>query len=105
MDYTDLYINGTWHKTAERFDVINPATEQVIASVASADIADADAALDAQAEELAAQWHAAYFDGGQYSGHRDEVGFAMSLFPQGDQPWVDETNWLPPCADPVEADQ
>lgn len=65
----------------------------------------ADAALDAQAEELAAQWHAAHFDGGQYSVHRDVVGFAMSLFPQGDQPWVDETNWLPPCADPVEADQ
>lgn len=65
----------------------------------------ADAALDAQAEELAAQWHAAHFDGRQYSVHRDVVGFAMSLFPQGDQPWVDETNWLPPCADPVDADQ
>ncbi|MEH6750211.1 MAG: NAD-dependent succinate-semialdehyde dehydrogenase [Paracoccaceae bacterium] len=57
MDYTDLYINGTWHKTAERFDVINPATEQVIASVASADIADADAALDA-AEAAMKDWAA-----------------------------------------------
>jgi succinate-semialdehyde dehydrogenase/glutarate-semialdehyde dehydrogenase len=49
MEYTDLYINGTWTKgtSGERFDVINPATEAVLASVASADIADADAALDA----------------------------------------------------------
>lgn len=49
MEHTDLYINGTWRSGAaqERFDVINPATEEVLASVASADIADADAALDA----------------------------------------------------------
>ncbi len=57
MDFTDLYINGEWRKTAERFDVINPATEEVIASVASADIADADAALDA-AEAAMADWAA-----------------------------------------------
>lgn len=57
MDYTDLYINGTWHKTPERFDVINPANEQVLASVASADIADADKALDA-AEAAMADWAA-----------------------------------------------
>ena len=31
----------------ERFDVVNPATEEALASVASAEIADADAALDA----------------------------------------------------------
>ena len=49
MEYTDLYINGTWTKgtSGERFDVINPANEEVLASVASADIPDADAALDA----------------------------------------------------------
>jgi succinate-semialdehyde dehydrogenase/glutarate-semialdehyde dehydrogenase len=57
MKHTDLYINGTWHQTADRFDVINPATEQVIASVASADIADADRALDA-AEAAMAEWSA-----------------------------------------------
>ncbi|MBK5933577.1 succinate semialdehyde dehydrogenase [Rhodovulum imhoffii] len=57
MDYTDLYINGEWRKTAERFDVINPATEAVLASVASADIADADAALDA-AETAMKSWAA-----------------------------------------------
>ncbi|MCC5957870.1 MAG: NAD-dependent succinate-semialdehyde dehydrogenase [Rhodobacteraceae bacterium] len=57
MDHTDLYINGTWHKTDERFDVINPATEQVLASVASAGIADADAALDA-AQAAMADWAA-----------------------------------------------
>ncbi len=59
MDYTDLYINGQWRKGAsdERFDVLNPATEEVLASVASADIADADAALDA-AEAAFADWAA-----------------------------------------------
>jgi succinate-semialdehyde dehydrogenase/glutarate-semialdehyde dehydrogenase len=57
MDHTDLYIDGAWHETSERFDVINPATEEVLASVASADIADADAALDA-AERAMAEWAA-----------------------------------------------
>lgn len=59
MEYTDLYINGTWSKgtSGERFDVINPATEEVLASVASADIADADTALDA-AEAAMKDWAA-----------------------------------------------
>jgi succinate-semialdehyde dehydrogenase/glutarate-semialdehyde dehydrogenase len=57
MDYTDLYINGEWRATDTRFDVINPATEEVLASVASAEIADADAALDA-AEAAMADWAA-----------------------------------------------
>jgi succinate-semialdehyde dehydrogenase / glutarate-semialdehyde dehydrogenase len=49
--HTDLYINGGWRAGAEgvRFDVINPATEAVLTSVASAEIADAEAALDAAA--------------------------------------------------------
>ena len=57
MDLTNLYINGAWRDGAAgiRFDVINPATETVIASVASAEIADADAALDA-AEAAFADW-------------------------------------------------
>ena len=59
MKYTDLYINGKWETGAsnERIDVINPANETVIASVASADIADADAALDA-AEAAMKEWTA-----------------------------------------------
>ena len=59
MEFTDLYINGRWVPGAakERFDVINPATEEVLASVASADIADADAALDA-AEAAMKDWAA-----------------------------------------------
>ncbi len=57
MDHTDLYIDGAWRPTPERFDVIDPATEEVIASVASAGIADADAALDA-AERAMADWAA-----------------------------------------------
>jgi succinate-semialdehyde dehydrogenase/glutarate-semialdehyde dehydrogenase len=68
MDYTDLYIDGAWHKGAsgDRFDVMNPATEEVIASVASADISDADAALDA-AEAAMKKWAA------QTPRHRSEV--------------------------------
>src|SRR6056297_1190113 len=57
MDYTDLYIDGKWVKSEDRFEVINPATEEVLASVASADIPDADAALDA-AERAMADWAA-----------------------------------------------
>jgi succinate-semialdehyde dehydrogenase/glutarate-semialdehyde dehydrogenase len=68
MDYTNLYINGLWQAGAgqERFDVLNPATEEVIASVASADIADADAALDA-AQAAMVSWAA------QPPRHRSEV--------------------------------
>jgi succinate-semialdehyde dehydrogenase/glutarate-semialdehyde dehydrogenase len=56
---TDLYINGQWREGAEkaRFDVMNPATEEIITSVASAEIADADAAMDA-AEAAMAEWAA-----------------------------------------------
>jgi succinate-semialdehyde dehydrogenase/glutarate-semialdehyde dehydrogenase len=68
MDCTDLYIDGTWRAGAsgERFDVFNPATEEVIASVASAEIADADAALNA-AEAAMKEWAA------QTPRHRSEV--------------------------------
>lgn len=57
MNHTDLYIDGSWRPgaTGERFDVIDPATEEVLASVASAEIADADAALDA-AQAAFADW-------------------------------------------------
>lgn len=57
MDFTDLYIDGKWVDSDERFDVINPATEEVLTSVASADISDADVALDA-AEAAMADWAA-----------------------------------------------
>src|SRR5471032_593214 len=46
---TDLWIGGKWRKSSDgaRFDVIDPATESKIASVASASIDDAKAAVDA----------------------------------------------------------
>jgi succinate-semialdehyde dehydrogenase/glutarate-semialdehyde dehydrogenase len=46
---TDLWIGGKWKKASDggRFDVIDPATEKTIASVASATVEDAKAALDA----------------------------------------------------------
>ncbi len=68
MKHTDLYIDGAWRAgaTGERFDVINPANEAVLASVASAEIADADAALDAAAAAMQ-DW------AGQTPRHRSEV--------------------------------
>ncbi|MDA3919895.1 MAG: NAD-dependent succinate-semialdehyde dehydrogenase [Salinisphaera sp.] len=49
MKYNDLYIDGTWcpGSGGERFDVLNPADETLLASVASASEDDAIAALDA----------------------------------------------------------
>jgi succinate-semialdehyde dehydrogenase/glutarate-semialdehyde dehydrogenase len=46
---TDLWIGGKWRKSSngERFDVTDPATENKIASVASATPDDAKAAVDA----------------------------------------------------------
>jgi succinate-semialdehyde dehydrogenase/glutarate-semialdehyde dehydrogenase len=46
---TDLYIGGKWRKSSDnqRFDVIDPATEKTVASVASASVEDARAAVDA----------------------------------------------------------
>lgn len=57
MKYTELYINGAWKggSANDRFDVINPADESVLASVASAEIPDAEAALDA-AEAAMSFW-------------------------------------------------
>ena len=48
---TDLWIGGKWRKASDgaRFDVIDPATENTIASVASATVDDAKAAVDAAA--------------------------------------------------------
>ena len=49
---TDLFIGGRWRaaESGERFDVIDPGTEAVIASVANAGAADARAAAAAAAE-------------------------------------------------------
>src|ERR1043166_3506943 len=46
---TDLWIGGKWKKSSDnaRFDVSDPASERKIASVASASVDDAKAALDA----------------------------------------------------------
>jgi succinate-semialdehyde dehydrogenase/glutarate-semialdehyde dehydrogenase len=49
MYKTELYINGQWRpgSTGERFDVLNPADESVLASVASATLDDAKDAMEA----------------------------------------------------------
>jgi len=46
---TDLWIGGKWRKAFDeaRFDVIDPATENVITTVASAGVEDAKSAVDA----------------------------------------------------------
>jgi succinate-semialdehyde dehydrogenase / glutarate-semialdehyde dehydrogenase len=56
---TDLWIGGEWRKASDngRFDVIDPATERTITSVASATVGDASAALDA-AERAFPDWAA-----------------------------------------------
>src|SRR6267143_5952751 len=53
---TDLWIGGKWRKSSDgaRFDVIDPATENTIASVASASVEDAKAAIDAASGAFAA---------------------------------------------------
>src|SRR6202161_1313476 len=52
---TDLWIGGKWRKSSDggRFDVIDPATESKVASVASATVEDAKAALDAASAAFA----------------------------------------------------
>jgi succinate-semialdehyde dehydrogenase/glutarate-semialdehyde dehydrogenase len=49
---TDLWIGGKWRKSSDggRFDVLDPATENKIASVASATVDDARAAVDAASD-------------------------------------------------------
>ena len=49
---TDLWIGGKWRKSSDgqRFDVIDPATENAITSVASASVEDAKAAVDAASD-------------------------------------------------------
>jgi succinate-semialdehyde dehydrogenase/glutarate-semialdehyde dehydrogenase len=53
---TDLWIGGQWRKASDggRFDVTDPATEKTIASVASATVDDAIAAVDAAQEAFEA---------------------------------------------------
>src|SRR6266852_531016 len=52
---TDLWIGGKWRPASDqgRFDVIDPATENKIASVASATVDDAKAAIDAASAAFA----------------------------------------------------
>src|SRR5437773_3196044 len=53
---TDLWIGGKWRKASDggRFDVLDPATEDKIASVASATVEDAKTAVDAASGAFAA---------------------------------------------------
>jgi aldehyde dehydrogenase (NAD+) len=47
--HTDLFIDNAWRpaQSGKRFEVVNPATEEVIAEVAAAQAADIDAAVTA----------------------------------------------------------
>ena len=57
-DQKQLLINNEWRAAAsgQTMDVVNPATEDVIASVASAGKADLDAAVDAARAALTGPW-------------------------------------------------
>ena len=56
---TDLWIGGKWRTASDnaRFDVLDPATEEVITSVASCIVNNATAAVDA-ADAAFADWAA-----------------------------------------------
>jgi acyl-CoA reductase-like NAD-dependent aldehyde dehydrogenase len=56
---TDLWIGGRWRRSYDgsRFDVFDPATENLIASVASATVQDAADAVDA-AQDAFGPWAA-----------------------------------------------
>ena len=47
MQQWKLYINGEWMETAEQFEVVNPATNEVLASVACGGAKEAKSAVDA----------------------------------------------------------
>lgn len=47
---TDLYVGGEWQPAAERLDVLNPATEEVLCQVADGGPEDAKRAADAASE-------------------------------------------------------
>lgn len=55
MKQANLYINGEWVKTSETFDVVNPATNEVVASVAKGGAKEAKLAADA-AYEAFLEW-------------------------------------------------
>jgi len=57
-DQKNLLINNEWRpaSTGKTMDVVNPATEEVIASVASADRNDVDAAVAAARDALNGPW-------------------------------------------------
>lgn len=52
----DLFIDGKWQKTTKYFNTINPATEEVIAKVASAEKKDVDKAINAAEKAFNGEW-------------------------------------------------
>jgi acyl-CoA reductase-like NAD-dependent aldehyde dehydrogenase len=60
VDRKSLFINNEWRPSSSRktMAVVNPATEEVIAEVASADQSDVDTAVDAARAALNGPWSA-----------------------------------------------
>jgi aldehyde dehydrogenase (NAD+) len=60
IDQKRLFINNEWRNASggKTMEVINPATEEVIATVASADKTDVDAAVQAARAALSGPWSA-----------------------------------------------
>ena len=58
VEQKQLLINNEWRHPprAKTMEVVNPATEEVIATVASADSADVDAAVKAARAALNGPW-------------------------------------------------
>lgn len=57
--------------------------------------------IDREARELAARWHSEHFASRRYSLREDTLGLGNALMPMDVQDWVDETGWVPACADPA----
>src|SRR5258708_5958916 len=58
VDHKKLLINNVWRDAAggKNMEVVNPAPEEVIATVASADKSDADGAVGAARAALKGRW-------------------------------------------------
>ena len=52
----DLFIDGKWQKTSKYFSTINPATEEIISKVASAEKKDVDKAMNAASRAFEGEW-------------------------------------------------
>src|SRR5437867_6930178 len=60
LTHQQMYIDGEWVDAVSRFEIVNPATEELVATVARGGVDHADSAVDAAARAHAeATWRSA----------------------------------------------